>query len=306
MRITQEGLTLNRVYEELEKLVEDEELKNKIASHLINHWRYLNLRKYCEKEEAIKFFMNDERGKVDFVSNIEKEIFQLKGKRVLDIGCGKGGVVISCALRGANAFGFDIEKDELKIAKLRVNHSNLKDVLVFKADSEHIPSTDNSFDLVTATSVLEHVKNLEMVIKEMVRVTKPGGFCCTTTPNPLYPREAHYKVFYVPYLPKWLGRIYLRARGFNPDFFMKHVTYPYPSISKIKRIFRENGMTVENITERDILMRFNDPTSINTERIRNIVNFLKKSRVNNFIAKLIVRFHLYPGVSIVAMKGGTK
>jgi len=297
---------LDKNYEELEKLVEDEKLKDIIGKHLISYWKYLNLRKYCEKDDAIKFFVNNEKGKVDFVDDVEKRAFQLKGKRVLDIGCGKGGVIISCALRGANAFGFDTDEDELKIAKMRVKFYGIDNVLIFKGEGEHIPFPDNSFDLITATSVLEHVKNLEMVIKEMVRVTKSGGFCCTTTPNPLFPIEGHYKVFFIPYLPKRLGKIYLRFRGFNPDFFMKHVTYPYPSVSKIEKIFRENGMNVENITEIDILAKFKDPTSIGAKHIRSVVNVFKKLRLNNFIAKQIVRFYFYPGVYIIAKKGESR
>lgn len=286
--------------------MEDEKLKDVIAEHLVDYWKYLNIKKCCEKSDAINFFINDERGKIDFVNDIEKKIFQLKGKWVLDVGCGKGGIVISCALRGANTFGFDTDEEELKIAELRAKAYNLDNVSIFKGDAENIPFPDNSFDLVTATSVLEHVKNLEKVIKEMVRVAKTGGFCCTTTPNPLYPREGHYKIFFIPYLPKRLGKIYLRLRGFNPDFFMKHVTYPYPSISKIEKIFRENGMKVQNITEKNILTKFKDPASIETKRIKNVVNVFKKLRLNNFIAKLIVRFHLYPGVYIVAKKGDNK
>jgi ubiquinone/menaquinone biosynthesis C-methylase UbiE len=295
---------LDKKYEELEKLAEDEKLKDITSEHLISYWKYLNIQKYCEKDDAIKFFINDEKGKVDFVSNIEKEIFQLKGKRVLDIGCGTGGVVISCALRGANAFGFDADGEELKIAKLRMKSYRVDNISIFKGDGEHIPFPDNSFDLVTATSVLEHVKNLEGVIKEMVRVTKPGGFCCSTTPNPLFPREAHYKVFYVPYLPKSVGKVYLRLRGFNPDFFMRGVEYPYPSIYKITTIYRKNGMEVINSTEKWFLTKFEYPSLIKSKRMKKLVKYLKALRVNCFIAKLLVHLPFYSGVRMVAKKGG--
>lgn len=287
----------------LNKCMEDEKLKDEIAQHLINYQKYLNIKKHYEKEDIIKLFIKDEKTKVEFSNMIEKEIFQLKGKRVLDIGCGKGGVAISCALRGANAFGFDADADEIKIAKKRAKSYGINNILIFKGDAENMPFPDDSFELVTATGVLEHVKNSEKNIKEMIRVTKHRGFCCISTPNPLFPREGHYKVFYMPYLPKSVGKIYLRLRGFNPDFFMKHVTYPYPSISKIEKIFRENGMDVQNITERDILMRFNDPISIKDNEIKSIIKYLKKLRVNNFVANVIVRFHFYPGAFIIAKKG---
>ncbi len=289
-------------YEELEKLLEDERLKDEIALHLIDHWKYLNIRKYYGKDDAIKFFLNDERGKVNFVSRVEEKTFQLKGKRVLDVGCGKGAVVISCALRGANIVGFDVDEDEIRIARLRVKSYSIDNALVFKGDAENIPFPDNSFDLVTATAVLEHVKNLEKVIKEIARVLRVGGFACITCPNPLFPREGHYKVFWIPYLPKRLGEIYLRIRGFNPDFFMKGVRYPYPSLTKIETILRKNGMNVENITEKDILTKFKAPALIKTRRIKKLVKCLKELRVNNLIANLIAHFHFYPGAFVIAKK----
>lgn len=50
----------------------------------------MNVRRYLEKDAAINFFIKDEKGKVDFVTNIEKEVFRLEGKHVLDIGYVKG------------------------------------------------------------------------------------------------------------------------------------------------------------------------------------------------------------------------
>ena len=294
---------VDKRYAELENLVKEEKLKGEIVPHLIKHWEHLNLRRYLGEEAAINFFIKDEKGKVDFVTKIEKEVFRLEGKHVLDIGCGKGGVVISCALRGAKAFGFDADEDEIKIAKLRAESHGIVNASVFKGDAEYIPFPDNFFDVATATSVLEHVKRCEKVIQEMVRVTKPGGSCCIICPNPLFPREGHYKVFYIPYLPKKLGKIYLRIRGFNPDFFAKSVTYPYPSISKIERTLRRSGLNARNITERDILAKFEEPTSIKTGWIKNIARCLKPLRVNKLIAKTIVGLHPYSGGFIIGTKG---
>lgn len=299
-------LNLDKSYEELEILLEDEDLKNKITSHIIDYWRYLNIQIYCNKDDAIKSFINDEKTKVDFVDRIEKEIFKLKGKSVLDVGCGIGGVLVSCALRGAKVAGFDLGENDIKIAKSRVKSYDIDDVSIFKGNAENIPFPDNSFDIVVATSVLEHVKDLKKGIKEMIRVTKHDGFFCTTFPSPTFPREAHYKVFFIPYLPKSFSKLYLRLRGFNPDFFMKFITYPYPSVSKIERIFRENGMKVQNITERNILLKFKDPTSIENKRIRSAVNIFKKLRLNNYIVKLIIQFDFYPSVYLIARKRDTK
>jgi len=265
-------------YKELENIKSDIKLRGKIASHLLNYWKYLNIKSGYDNDDAIRFFISDEKGKVDFIDKIDREISPLKGKRVLDVGCGKGGVIISCGLKGAKVIGLDINEDELQIAKLRISSFEVDNVSLVNGIIERIPFEDNSFDLIIASSVLEHLKKFEKAIEEMVRLTKPGGFCITTTPNPLFPREGHYKVKYVPYLPKRFGKLYLKARGFNPDFFIKNVTYPYPSISKIEKIFRKNGMSVTNVTEEEILNKFNDYSLIETKKILESVGFKNVKR----------------------------
>ena len=149
---------------------------------------------------------------------LTKIYFPLKNKRILDVGCGKGGV-IACALKGAEAVGFDFDEREIDIAKRRAESYNLGNVSISHGDGENIPFKDNYFDLVMAMSVLEHVKDLEGVIKEMVRVTKPGGYCYVTTPNPIFPREGHYKVFYIPYMPKFLWENIFENERFQPGLF---------------------------------------------------------------------------------------
>jgi len=277
-------------------------LIEKITDEVVNHMNYLNLR-YKDREEIKTFFINDEKTKIDLVDNFDKEVLPLEKKRVLDIGCGKGGVVIACALKGAEVVGFDPDECEVNIAVSRAESYSLENVSIFQGDADNIPFPDNYFDLVTATSVLEHVENLGMVIKEMVRVTKPNGYCCVTIPNPIFPREAHYKIFYIPYLPKYLGKIYLKTRGFNPDFFMRYVTYPYPSISKVTKIFRENGMDIDNLTEKNILLKIKKLQSIQYTKCKNIKEFLLKIPViNSFIAKLAFLFDIYPSVFLLAKK----
>jgi ubiquinone biosynthesis O-methyltransferase len=295
-------LDLINKYEELYKISKNYDLKNMIIMQIINHQKLLKSQPY-EIEEPMNIFIKNEKIKIDFVDGIEKEFSQLKGKRMLDIGCGKGGILVSSAQRGANVVGFDIDKYEIKIAKLRVEESGLDNVLVFKGDCRHIPLHDNYFDIVTITGVLEHVNDIENVIKEIVRVIKPNGLCLISTPNPFYPREGHYKIFWVPYLPKKLGEIYLRMRGRNPAFFNNSVTYPYPSIPKIQKLFKKNRMEVRNITEEVILAKFNDPQVIENERIRKVIKVLRKLGVNNLTAKLIISFHFYPGARIIAMRG---
>ncbi len=50
---------------------------------------------------------------------------------------------------------------------------------------ENLPHSDNSFDFVTCTEVIEHLENYRLIVRETFRVTKPGGLAIFTTPNVL-------------------------------------------------------------------------------------------------------------------------
>jgi len=52
-------------------------------------------------------------------------------------------------------------------------------------NQERLPYADGSFDLVTASEVIEHLENFRQVIREMFRVCRPGGVIVLTTPNVL-------------------------------------------------------------------------------------------------------------------------
>jgi ubiquinone/menaquinone biosynthesis C-methylase UbiE len=51
------------------------------------------------------------------------------------------------------------------------------------ADATHLPFSDDSFDLVTANMVLEHLENPDRVFSEIARVLSPGGHFVFVTPN---------------------------------------------------------------------------------------------------------------------------
>jgi SAM-dependent methyltransferase len=54
---------------------------------------------------------------------------------------------------------------------------------IVNLNSEPLPYADNSFDLVTATEVVEHLECPRAVLREIYRLVKPRGICVLTTPN---------------------------------------------------------------------------------------------------------------------------
>lgn len=65
-------------------------------------------------------------------------------------------------------------------------------------DIHAIPLDDNSVDAIICMSVLEHVEEPQLAVREMYRVLKPGGYCFIYVPFLYYyhPMEGYYKDFY--------------------------------------------------------------------------------------------------------------
>lgn len=267
----------------MDKNQEFKKMEEKSIAYISNKWEYLGLPQYQDKD-AIKREMNDEIKMSRVVRDIEKRLFSVDGKKILDVGCGIGGFVIAFRLKGAEAIGFDDDVSAIDVCKLRAKCYNF-DNCFFVGSATDVPFPDKFFDLVTATSVLEHVRNPEGVIKEMVRVSKN---IYITIPNPLCPREGHYKIFWIPYMPKTVGKLYLRLRGFNPEFFEKQIYYL--SIPKVTKLLEKNGMNVENITKQNILTKLNQPSLIKSSTLKKIAEITKNFGLSKLIAKVYTAF----------------
>jgi 2-polyprenyl-6-hydroxyphenyl methylase/3-demethylubiquinone-9 3-methyltransferase len=105
-----------------------------------------------------------------------------QGKSVLDLGCGGGFVSEELARRGACVVGVDPASALVEVAKNHARESKLEiDYRV--GTGEAIPAADASFDVVVCVDVLEHVADLDKVLKEVHRVLKPGGLFLYDTIN---------------------------------------------------------------------------------------------------------------------------
>ncbi len=102
-----------------------------------------------------------------------KLIPNVKGKKVLDAGCGTGSLTEWLVNNGADVTGVDASphmlaqvNDDIKSRARLVEH-NLETPLLFLED--------NSMDLVTASLVIHYIKNIEGLFNEFSRVLKPNG-----------------------------------------------------------------------------------------------------------------------------------
>jgi SAM-dependent methyltransferase len=145
---------------------------------------------------------------------------------ILDVGSGAGGFVAGCRQLGYRAFG--VEPDKIgtgaSLTSVQIASRQVSANVFASAVGEALPFPDDWFDLVTLNQVVEHVPDPIAVLREAGRVLRPGGALYVACPNYLRFYESHYKIFWLPLMPKSLGRFYLRLRGRNP-VMLEHVYY---------------------------------------------------------------------------------
>jgi ubiquinone/menaquinone biosynthesis C-methylase UbiE len=118
----------------------------------------------------------DEDGDGKFVAPMYDEIvsrvMNVKPKRVLDLGCGTGNVLMRLEKHEElKLHGLDLSENMIEIAK-----KNLSDRVELKiGDSEDIPWQDEAFDVVVCNASFHHYPNPEKVLLEIKRVLKSGG-----------------------------------------------------------------------------------------------------------------------------------
>ena len=96
------------------------------------------------------------------------------GDRVLDVACGTGVVALTAARLGAQATGLDLTPE--LIAHARENAALMElEVKFLEGDAEALPFGDGSFDVVVSQFGHMFAPRPEVVVREMLRVLKPGG-----------------------------------------------------------------------------------------------------------------------------------
>ena len=104
-----------------------------------------------------------------FLEKLTPYIQDIKGKRVIDIGCGQGWLCAEMTSKGALTFGIDPSANNIKAAK--EEHSGLS----FQQASLQDFVSNEPFDLATALMVLEHMSNAQEALAKIKSLLKPNG-----------------------------------------------------------------------------------------------------------------------------------
>lgn len=100
---------------------------------------------------------------------------------ILDVGCGPGTITVDFAtyVPQGHVTGIDFSSHPFPDGRAAAAARGVTNVLFEQADATALPYADDTFDVVHAHQVLQHVGDPVRVLQEMRRVTKPGGIVAT-------------------------------------------------------------------------------------------------------------------------------
>jgi ubiquinone/menaquinone biosynthesis C-methylase UbiE len=125
--------------------------------------------------------------KVEFAKPLPHEL-------VLDVACGPGAFVLAVAPRVSFATGIDLTPEMLRQARQFQAEKQIVNVVFARADADHLPFPNACFDLVSCQHAFHHITRPELVLAEMIRVTKPEGRLLIL--DPLAPEsDAKFELF---------------------------------------------------------------------------------------------------------------
>jgi ubiquinone/menaquinone biosynthesis C-methylase UbiE len=112
---------------------------------------------------------------------ILRQLGDVRGKYLLDLGCGAGENSVYFAKLGAKCVATDYSPGMVEVA-LKLAEANQVQVEGRTINAMAIDFPDNTFDIIYASNLLHHIPDPRLTLTEMHRVLKPGGKACFWDP----------------------------------------------------------------------------------------------------------------------------
>lgn len=185
-------------------------------------WAMLRQLDLAKAKHISKNVLDVNRGMAHFLAPLTEE------SCVLDFGCGWGNLSIDLAGSARSVVAMDLAPLRAQFTKLRVSDDHITNIMVVGGgDTQRLPWLNDSFDFVLMNGVLEFtalnkpgppVAIQQDVLKETLRILKPGGSLCIGIENRLSFRyflgapEDHVQLPFIALMPRHVANWYCQRR----------------------------------------------------------------------------------------------
>jgi len=204
-------------------------------------------------------------------------------KKILELGCGKGDFLLECYKEGLNIVGIDINPKYIKISKEKIKNNRFKSSII-QSRGEELPFKNNYFDFINCVEVLEHTRDPKRVLMECRRTLKNNGQIFITIHNRFGAKDAHYKLWFLNWMPRFLGKIYIKIRKRNKNInkfldIQEIDKMHYYTYYNFKKLSKSIGFKLKDTRK----IQISRPELIINKKLRKILLFFKKNRINFLI-----------------------
>jgi SAM-dependent methyltransferase len=182
---------------------------------------------------------------------------------------------------------------------------------VINSTGESLPFPDASFDVVYSANVLEHTQNPERVLRESMRVLRPGGLLHMEMPNYLSYFEGHYMVlqppiFWKPMLGWWVRLVFRRDPAFAATLQTK--VNPVWCRRMIAKLGKEYPLELISTGEELFLERLTQPFAFETQTVSSklgtVIGVFRTLNPGNWMGRLIVLLQGHYPIYLTVRKRG--
>lgn len=223
------------------------------------------------------------------ISKRLRKYINLKGKRVLEVGCGSGLDCLDLAEEGAHMTGLEISEGRLEFGRELMKEKNINFMLV-KGDACAPPFSNDEFDVVVCRHLIEHLPEPDKKISSFIDLLSGEGILYIDFPNKYNIRQIlsddHYKLPFIALLPRSLAKFivtkmfryekqYSTNVFLSPWFFQK-------VMNKLNRKYVYISPDIEQLAH-----KMRNPGQINNMFLRRVMFLVKLFHLNHLCIWLI-------------------
>lgn len=191
-----------------------------------------------ETSHSIKYFNAYQQARFDLIL---KYLGDIRGKVLVDVGCGDGALTFLFCKAGAEVIGVDPEELGIKFAEEYLTSKGFNPKLIVASGYE-TTLPENSADCVVMSDVIEHVQDDERLLVEARRILKPGGKLIISTPYRLTEKPVdkfHVKEYFPGEIKAVVSKYFTEVEVKETHDAFWHTMYCHEiGIPKLRRILR--------------------------------------------------------------------
>lgn len=198
-----------------------------------------------DKSEFLRAYFDHEYDKgVQMIERFTSITPEWKQGRILDFGCGAGGLTLRIREHCQETVGIDLDAQKLDFAREEAARRNIDKVEFICYEGGDVPLPDHSFDCIFCVDVVEHLPTPEKFIQDFRRLLKPGGWLLVSFGPPW--RHAHGKHMWAK-LPGWWTHllfpqsVVMRVAGFESQTTYEELGMFRLTVGKYEKIMKKSG-----------------------------------------------------------------